>query len=153
MAHVDQEMRREADSDPAKWIPEVDRSNTARLKEIIDQIGWPTRSKVGAEASYAAWLLAQHADLDLPFQERTLSLMSEFSSSEVDPQNIAYSEDRVLVAQGKPQTFGTQYRLVDGSVEPFPIHSESQVDERRIAIGLPPLAQYLYLERGRRVKS
>lgn len=37
-------------------------AHTARLKELIKENGWPRLSKVGAEASQAAWLLVQHAD-------------------------------------------------------------------------------------------
>ena len=113
------------------------------IKEIIEEIGWPTRSKVGAEASFAAWLLAQHADADRPFQEQALSLMRQFAATEVNPQNVAYLEDRICVARGMPQKYGTQCRLVDGEMQPFPIEMESQVDERRAAIGLSSLAQYL----------
>src|SRR5262245_47910462 len=46
----------------------IDRENTARLKQIIDRIGWPTISRVGAQASSAAWLLVQHADAEPEFQ-------------------------------------------------------------------------------------
>ena len=39
----------------------VHKANTARLGEIIDQIESPTRSKVGEEASEAAWLVVHYA--------------------------------------------------------------------------------------------
>jgi hypothetical protein len=50
-----------------------------RLKEIIDELGWPTfeqgghqhdpRALVGKKGEDAAWLIAQHADLDPQFQQ------------------------------------------------------------------------------------
>jgi hypothetical protein len=44
MERVDQAMRNEPNADPTRW-PEVDRRHTSRLKEIVTEIGWPTRSK------------------------------------------------------------------------------------------------------------
>src|ERR1044072_3080139 len=41
-----------------------DTERTARLKEIIDEHGWPTYALVGKKGEDAAWVLAQHADLD-----------------------------------------------------------------------------------------
>lgn len=56
--------------------PAVDQHNTARMKEIIDSLGWPTRTKVGERAEHMAWLLVQHADFDLMWQRRCLALMA-----------------------------------------------------------------------------
>lgn len=47
----------------------------ARLKAIIDRHGWPGKSLVGEDGAQSAWLLVQHADVDLAFQERCLTLM------------------------------------------------------------------------------
>ena len=78
MAEKDQEMRAKAEETNFKdWDESVDVANTERMKEIIEEIGWPTASKVGAEAANKAWLLVQHADHDPEFQERCLELMSE----------------------------------------------------------------------------
>jgi hypothetical protein len=39
--------------------------NARRLAEIVDEVGWPTESQVGAEAAKAAFLIVQHADFDI----------------------------------------------------------------------------------------
>jgi hypothetical protein len=67
----DQNMRIEVFEKKNKeaWNSELDRKNAQRLKEIIKGIGWPTISKVGVEASWAAWLIAQHADHNPRFQK------------------------------------------------------------------------------------
>lgn len=149
MARVDQDMRKTLAQDPAGFNPDIDRANTASLKKIVDQIGWPTRSEVGPDGAGAAWLLAQHADLDPVFQEQALALMKAAPCGEVDPKNIAYLEDRVLVNKRKPQRFGTQCCIVEGVVKPFPIEDETRVDERRLAIGLPTMAEHLLRMRSR----
>ncbi len=63
----------------------IDIRNTARMKEIIDRFGWPTSKMVGDEASQAAWLIVQHADLDPEFQKECLSLMKICYDSDPEP--------------------------------------------------------------------
>lgn len=54
-------------------------------------------------------------------------------------QDLAYLTDRVLLAEGQPQEYGTQVR--DG--RPRELRAPESVDERRAAVGLEPLAAYL----------
>jgi hypothetical protein len=131
--------------DPAavRKMEGIDRKNTARLKEIIDRHGWPGRALVGADGANAAWLLAQHADRDRPFQKRCLGLLKKaVKAGEASGQQLAYLTDRVLVAEGKKQLYGTQFRTVDGKLEPSPIEDEANVDRRRKEVGLSTLAEY-----------
>ncbi|MBD1852989.1 hypothetical protein H6F87_23890 [Cyanobacteria bacterium FACHB-502] len=137
MGERDQEMR-----NSQKWDAEVDICNTQRLKQIIREIGWPSISKVGREAANYAWLLAQHADHDVAFQRDCLHLMQQ-SMNDVDATTVAYLEDRVRVNEGRPQLYGTQYYEDEqGVFGPKPIEQPDEVDERRKAVGLEPLAQY-----------
>jgi hypothetical protein len=86
----------------------IDVEHTARMKAIIEQIGWPNRSVVGNYAAHMAWLLVQHADNDHAFQVACLALMREQSEGEVSQTDIHYLEDRINVAEGLPQRYGTQ---------------------------------------------
>src|SRR5438067_12175074 len=70
MSEGDQQMRKSE-----QWDSSIDVANTQRMKELVEHIGWPTRSKVGGHASEMAWLLVQHADLDRAFQRMWLDLM------------------------------------------------------------------------------
>ena len=56
--------------------------------------------------------------------------------------DLAYLTDRVLVAEKKQQIYGTQFRLMDGKMEPYSIADEKNVDRRRKEVGLPSLAEY-----------
>lgn len=121
-----------------------DRERTERLTEIIDEFGWPTRSLVGTDGATAAWVIAQHSDQDVEFQERALELMREaVTDDEADPTELAYLEDRVATNRGEPQIYGTQIGCVDGEAVPGPIADEANVDERRADAGLQPLDEYL----------
>ncbi|GIJ79799.1 hypothetical protein Xph01_42310 [Micromonospora phaseoli] len=118
---------------------------TARLKEIIEEYGWPTFDLVGKEGENAAWAIAQHSDFDLAFQQEALELLREAAAhGQASPGNLAYLEDRVAVARDAPQVYGTQIRCgPDGPVPATPIRDEAGVEERRAAAGLPPLTTYL----------
>lgn len=120
----------------------VDRRNTQWLKNVVKRYGWPSISLVGKEGSTEAWLLVQHADLDPGFQRRCLELMAKLPEGEISKTDFAYLTDRVLLAEGKKQLYGTQFIWVDGKFKPNPIEDEANVDKRRKAIGLKPLADY-----------
>ncbi len=121
----------------------VDRANTAWLKAEVARHGWPRQSQVGPQGARDAWLLIQHADADPAFQRHCLDRMSALPPGEVDPVKMAYLLDRVLVAEGRPQRYGTQFqRGEDGRLRPYPIEAAEEVDARRKALGMPPLADY-----------
>lgn len=49
--------------------------------------------------------------------------------------------DRICFFEGRPQRYGTQYDWNEsGELAPWLIEDEAGVDERRRALGLPPLA-------------
>jgi hypothetical protein len=129
----------------AAW-DETDRAHNARMTEILDEYGWPGWTLVGSDGAFAAWVLIQHADLDLPLQERGLELMqAAVDAHDADPSDLAYLVDRVRVANGEPQVYGTQWGSdAEGSPEPrTPIEDEDMVDVRRAAAGLGTIDEYL----------
>lgn len=145
MVRIDQEMRRTntGDNFDDKLFKKIDSENTGKLKEIIKQIGWPNKTKVGDEASKGAWLIAQHADLDIEFQKSCYELMKSEPENEVSEIDIAYLYDRICVNEGRPQFFGTQfYDNEFGAYGPRPIQDIETVDERRKSIGLDTLEEY-----------
>ena len=141
MERVDQEMRSRNFRSPNRWNAEVDQHHTSRMKELVIEIGWPTISKVGPEAAHAAWLLVQHADHDVDFQKKCLTLMKSELETEVERRCIAYLEDRVRVNLGQPQLYGTQFDEVDNNFVPWTIENPEQVDERRLQMGLGTLQE------------
>lgn len=124
-------------------ISEVNTKNVARMKAIIEKYGWPGKSLVGGDGMMAAWLLIQHADEDLAFQKHCLELMTKAAEEREFPKLlVAYWLDRVLVAEGKMQVYGTQFTIENGEMVPFPIEDEFNVDTRRQEIGLGPLEEH-----------
>jgi len=119
---------------------DVDETNTAKMKEIIANYGFPAKSLVGLMGTQAAWLLVQHADHDPGFQEQCLILMEEaLKQDEVVASNVAYLTDRVRVSQVLPQVYGTQWSFNN---KPQPIQDKDRVNERRASVGLEPIEIY-----------
>jgi hypothetical protein len=66
-----------------------------------------------------------------------------YVAGELQAQNYALLQDRVLVGDGKPQIYGTQFKIIGKELVPDPIEDESNVDQRRAEVGLPSLGEYL----------
>lgn len=150
---LDQELQAELlemmEQDQAERSPEYtgewnDQERTDRLAEIVDEHGWPGSDLVGADGASAAWVIAQHSDLDPEFQQRALELMRPAAEAGLaDLGELAYLEDRVALNTGGEQVYGTQIGCVDGVPEPAPLADPETVDERRAEVGLDPLDEYL----------
>lgn len=139
MAKLDQRAR-----NLAKNTNKADQSNLQKMKQVVRKFGWPTISLVGKRASQMAWLIVQHADTDLVFQKKCLRLMIKAAKTgEVTLQDVAYLADRVLINQGKPQVYGTQfYKDRDGQWVPRPIKNTDKLEERRKRVGLESFKIY-----------
>ncbi|WP_165234315.1 DUF6624 domain-containing protein [Aquisphaera insulae] len=124
-------------------VKKADEENTKRLAEIVRKHGWPTVSLVGKDGTHAAWLLVQHADAEPGFQRKCLDLMNRLPKGESLSDDVAYLTDRVLLAEGKKQLYGTQFESVAGKWEPRPLEDPANVDKRRAEVGLLPLAEYV----------
>lgn len=122
-----------------------DIERTERLKEIIDEHGWPTYDLVGEDGEEAAWVIAQHSDLDPEFQAEALELLREaVDDDQASPGNLAYLEDRVRAGQGLPQLYGTQMGCSRKGVPLEPeIEDPANLEERREEAGLPSYEDYL----------
>jgi ribosomal protein S18 len=127
-----------------KKLEQVDSKNLVILKKIVSKHGAVGVKKFGREASFSAWLLVQHSDTDLDFQSEYLNEMLK-KPNDFIPENIAYLQDRVLVAQGKPQIYGTQfyYDKKTNKNVPYKLKYPDKVNELRAKAGLGSLEKYL----------
>ena len=126
----------------AAEIEKVDKANTRWLKQVVARHGWPAKSLVGWDGAHAAWLLVQHADLDREFQRQCLDLMASLPVGEIESRHVAYLTDRLLVAEGRKQLYGTQFLFANGQLTRRPIADEANLDQRRAKVGLEPFAEY-----------
>ncbi|MEP7355971.1 MAG: DUF6624 domain-containing protein, partial [Anaerolineales bacterium] len=117
--------------------------NNARLGEILAAQGWPGRALVGEAAGEAAWFIAQHAVLDLDLQRRALALLTAaVDRGEAPAWQMAMLTDRVRMGSGEPQVYGSIHvGGENGELVPYVTEDVENVEARRKAVGLPPLAE------------
>ena len=116
--------------------PGKHRERQVLLKQILEEYGGPGVHLAGPDGAWGAWIVAQHADGDPPFQRWCLSLLERaHAKGEVPGRHLAYLTDRVRTAENRPQVYGTQ-----GS----PVYSEAEkaeVNARRKKLGMPTMAE------------
>lgn len=124
-------------------MAEVHHRNAVRLSAIMEDIGWPTKTVVGAEAADAAWLVLQHSIGDPPVMRRGLALLADaVARGDAKPAQLAMLEDRVRTLSGLPQRYGTQFDWDEqGTMSPKRLEDPDGVDARRAAVGLGPLRE------------
>ena len=123
---------------------DINAQNEQRLEEIIAENGWPKKSEVKGSAAQAAFLVIQHADLEL--QQKYLPLLKEAcEAGEADWSGYALMYARVEMREGRPQLFGSQvtFNKETGNYEPYAIKEPEYVNKRRKEVGLGPIEEYL----------
>jgi hypothetical protein len=126
-------------------IKPIDAANARRMRELMaGRSEWFRISEVGEPAALAAYLIVQHADLRL--QKAALALMEPLlASGEANKSNYATMFDRVAIQEGRPQRYATQGTDCDGDryVTPRELEDPANLDARRAAMGLEPMAEHL----------
>lgn len=130
-------------------IHQNDSINRINVETILAQEGYPGWSRVGKKQSGTVWMILRRAPLSV--QKKYLPLLlqaaeqGEIHSSHVGLLvDLAVLTDRVRLKNGQKQWFGSQVQPgLAGKVYRFePIEDEFNVDQRRKALGLPPLEHY-----------
>lgn len=137
MFNTDQKLRKLAINNSknlgyAKKVSDCDDKNLIEIKKIIKQHGWPTFDLVGKIASNSFWTLVQHADKDLEFQKKCLTLLERVADlGQAKLANVAYLTDRIKSAEGKKIKFGTQYSIKNGQPMLKPVLDPKNLEKLR----------------------
>ncbi len=116
-------------------IYDTDTRDQEKLDHLIQACGWPGLLD-RKRAAFAAFIIIQHAPL--AYQLKHYDLVAAASRRGVIPRDkFAWLVDRVLVEQGKPQLYGTEFDYGSGDVPV--IADPAHLDERRRSMGLPPM--------------
>ena len=131
-------------ADLASAVESIDAENLGWLRKLVSEMGFPTAAQVGNEGVDFAWVLLQHADQDPKFQSDLLPVLEQrFSAGELPANDLARTTDRVLMASGKSQRYGTQFDWFAGDFtlpEPTKL---TEIDAARAQLGLMPLVDYV----------
>jgi hypothetical protein len=120
----------------------LDRRLTAKLKAIVAKSGWPTIKLVGIDASNGAMLILTHSP-DHAWQRELLPKLEALArAGQIDGSPLAVVVDKELVALGKPQRYGTQFKFVDGKAMMFAVEDPATLERRRAEVLLPPMDVY-----------
>lgn len=139
MAARDQAIRRAPwNEENSQKMAVIDSTNTAHLKALIAQYGFPTRSLVGNTASNQAWLIAQHSNPKF-LGEFLKSYRKAVKQNDAEKTNLALMEDRHRMNEGLPQLYGSQLFGLNAF---YPIANIDGLDERRQLMGLEPIKEY-----------
>lgn len=116
---------------------------TERLCARLNSQGWPRRSAVGDSGS-AAFLFIINKALPARMQLELYPIVSEaYRLGEIEGgQVLATYVDRLRLALGRKQLYGTQAYVRDGFLVMAPIENIADVDKRRSNFKLSPLRSY-----------
>jgi hypothetical protein len=120
----------------------LDRKLSDELKAVVTTSDWPTIHEVGIDASNGAMLVLTHSP-DHAWQRTLLPQLETLAhDSKIDGSQLAVMVDKELVAEGKLQRYGTQFKFVDGQAMMFAVEDPTNLEQRRTDALLPPLAVY-----------
>ncbi|CAN5425567.1 hypothetical protein BH10ACI4_BH10ACI4_21940 [soil metagenome] len=126
----------------ASNLDEIDAALTTELKAVVAAHGWPTIALVGIEASNGAMLILTHSR-DHAWQLSLLpQLVGLADDGKIDGSSLALVVDKELVSEGKPQRYGTQFKLVDGGMAMYAVEDPGGLDGIRARVFLPPMEVY-----------
>lgn len=129
---------------PGMSFLQVDSTNEERLKKIIAKYGYPGPDLVGSQQGNTAWLVLQHAPIAM--QEVYFPLLDKaMQDGQLSKGNWAYLIDRMRMNRGEKQVYGSQMRLKEDKAgyELWPLEDPYHVNERRTAVGLGPIEDYI----------
>ena len=143
---VEQQHGRDSKEMHALWstIQEKDSTNLIAVTRILDERGWLGADVVGPKGNSTLFLVIQHADIGT--QQKYLPMMRDaVKEGRADASSLALLEDRVALRTGRRQIYGSQIgRDPDsGMFYISPLDDAAHVDERRAAVGLGPLSEYV----------
>jgi hypothetical protein len=117
--------------------------NEQKIVEILAD-GWPEKEVIGERGNRTICNVLQHSDYDI--REKYLPLMQQAVMDEqLNPQLLVRAEDRLATDRGEPQIYGGQmkYYPETKSFNVWPVYDPVNIDKRRAAIGLGPIADHL----------
>ena len=125
-------------------IQETDSLTLIEVEKILDKHGWLGAEIIGEQGNKTLFYVIQHSDLET--QLKYLPMMREaVQRGNARKIDLALFEDRIAVRQGKRQIYGSQiFKDYDnGEVYVWPLIEPEKVNERRAAIGLGPIEDYV----------
>lgn len=122
----------------------ADMINLMKVEAIFKRYGWPNVLTIDDKAHIALFLVIQHTSLKKQLQYAPL-IWKAAREGKLRKSQAAMLDDRMAVAHGKPQIYGSQIVCDAATNECYvhPIAEPETVDARRGEMGMEPLATYV----------
>ena len=131
-----------ADSAAAAFL-RVKKSNYPFIADIFKRYGYPGYDFIGTTTSDKYFVLVQHSDFNVDFQQEVLQKMKkEVAKQNASGQNFAFLSDRIEINNGRPQIYGTQVNM-SGNTTIKSCIDTANLDIRRKSVGLEPIQDYI----------
>ncbi len=121
-----------------------DAENLAMVKDLLDNCNLLNDSRLTEDNYLALFLVIQHSKLEemkkyYPFFEKCVE------ANKLKKKTLVLMEDRILMGSKQKQKYGTQVikNPTTEKWELYPVEDEQHLDERRKAVGLGPIEEYL----------
>lgn len=117
--------------------------NEQKIAAIL-KAGWPSITEIGEQGNITICNVLQHSSLEVRL--KYLPLMQQaVTNKQLASWLLARAEDRIATDRGELQIYGGQikYYPETKSFDVWPIVDPENVDKRREAIGLEPIAIFL----------
>lgn len=138
LQEVDQASRQGGAPDPKE-----DFKNLEIAISIIENCGMPQTPEVDPGHVSALWLIFQHGTYRY-MRAYFPHFKEAVKRGDLKASSLALMEDRILMGDKKPQKYGSQIRgSADGTMILYELDSPEYVNQRRAAVGLGPLEDYV----------
>lgn len=118
--------------------------NEEKITTLLDTYGWPTSALIGERGNLTICNVLQHSGNSVRI--KYLPLMKQaVLDKKLEPRFLVRTEDRIATEAGEPQIYGGQmkYYPETKSFNVWPVYDPVNIDKRRAAIGLEPIAEFL----------
>ncbi len=118
--------------------------NEKKIRDLLDNFGWPDKEIIGERGNRTICNVIQHSENDIRI--KYLPLMKQaVLDKKLNPQLLVRAEDRIATEKGGLQIYGGQMKFYPETktFNVWPVLDPVNIDKRRAAIGLGPIAEYL----------
>ncbi len=118
--------------------------NIKKIRRILNTHGWPENSAIGDQGNRTICNVLQHTDQKT--RESYIPMMRQaVLDKKLEPRYLVRAEDRIATDKGELQIYGGQmkYYPKTKSFNVWPVYDPVNIDKRRAAIGLEPIAEFL----------
>jgi len=126
-----------------KKVKAIDLENTRKLRQITKKHGFPNADLIGLDVVGNVFTMIIHSS-SIEFQKENLPYLRQAAQTNqyIKPE-IALLTDKILVAEKKPQIYGTQFRTEAGKMYLEETIEPEKLNERRAEMNLPTMEDYM----------